>query len=129
MKIASFSIASSTLAFYQFLTIAAIGLLLLTLIKSYRLGFYDRIKNQGKLFVGFSIINELLAQGGYFFGIVAIAMVPVLSYYSSMGGFQGVFLLLLFLLFPLHERNRVTLAQGIGVILIGIGVYVVYTYG
>ncbi len=129
MKTASASVSPSTLAFYQFLTIALIGTLFAVFLKSYRQGFLHRLRNQRQVFIGFSCLNEFLAQSAYFFGIVAITLVPVLSYYSSLGGLQGLFLLVFLFFFPIQKRNVITLAQWIGAIFIVVGVYTIYIYG
>jgi hypothetical protein len=95
--------------------------------KPYREGFLTRIKKQGKSFLGLSIFNEGTSQAGYVLQNYAIALAPLAAYASSVGGVQGIFVLLLFLLFPQKEIsiNRFQMAavlfMAFGVFLLEIG--------
>lgn len=114
------------ISFWQFVGSVIIGMLLFLFVKKYRDGLLFRIRQQGKNFLGFSFLNESLAQGSYVFGNFAVAAAPVATYVTAMSGVQSVFLLLLFLFFPLHkERAQVTKLQMASVVLIAIGVFLI----
>lgn len=113
------------ISFYQLIGIGSIGILLFTFIKKYRDGFLFRIRNQGRNFLGFSLVNESLAQGGYLFSNLAVAIAPVAAFVTAMSGVQSVFLLFLFLLFPQGERTKATKLQWFAVALITLGVFLI----
>lgn len=113
-------------SFWQLIGITFIGICLFTLVRKYRQGFLFRIKHQGKNFVGFSLVNESFAQGSYVFANLAVAAAPVATYVTAMSGVQSVFLLLLFLFFPIHKnRAKVTRIQIVSIVLIAIGVFLI----
>lgn len=111
--------------FWQLVFTGIIGLILYVSVSKYREGFKYRIKHQGRLFVGLSLVNETFAETSYLFSSLAVAIAPVAAYVSSMMGLQGVFLILLMFLFPQGERAKVTKIQIISVILIAVGVFLI----
>lgn len=113
------------ITFWQYLGIGVIGLLLLVLVKKYREGLFFRIKHQGKNFLGLSFINESLAETSYFFNNFAVAIAPVATFVTAMAGVQHLFVLLLFFLFPLSARSKITRMQLLAIVLIIVGVIVV----
>lgn len=114
------------ISFWQLVGIVLIGVCLFLFVKKYREGFLYRIKHQGKNFLGFSLLNESLAQGSYVFGNLAVAAAPVAAYVTAMSGVQSVFLLLFFLFFPIHkERAKVTRLHIISIVLIAAGVFLI----
>lgn len=122
-RIASYSGSSIMFSAYQMLSIGVIGVLLFIFIKKYRDGFLHRLKNQGKVFLGFSLVNESLAEGSFLFGNMAVAIAPVAAFVSAMSGVQSVFVMLLFFLFPQGKRSKATAIQWIAVLLIAVGVF------
>jgi drug/metabolite transporter (DMT)-like permease len=127
-RVATQEISPIVFSYYQMFAIGVIGVLMFLLIKKFREGFLFRIKNQGKVFLGLSLINESLAEGSFMFGNMAVAIAPVAAYITAMSGVQSVFVLLLFYLFPQGERTKVTPIQWIAVLLIGIGVLLIENY-
>lgn len=122
-RVASYSGSSIMFSAYQMLSIGVIGVLLFIFIKKYRDGFLHRLKNQGKVFLGFSLVNESLAEGSFLFGNMAVAIAPVAAFVSAMSGVQSVFVMLLFFLFPQGKRSKATAIQWIAVLLIAVGVF------
>jgi drug/metabolite transporter (DMT)-like permease len=122
-KVATATASPIAFSYYQMLGVGIIGVLLFVFIKKYREGFLFRIKNQGKVFLGLSLVNESLAEGSFLFGNMAVAIAPVAAYVSAMSGVQSVFVMLLFFIFPQGKRTKATLIQWIAVILIAIGVW------
>lgn len=114
-----------TITFYQLLGIGILGILLFLFIKKYRDGFIYRIKKQGKNFLGFSLLNESLSQGSFFFGNLAVAISPVAAFITAMSGVQSVFVLALFFFFPQGKRTKITRIQWMAVFLIAIGVFLI----
>ncbi len=110
---------------YQMLGVGIIGVLLFIFVKSYREGFLFRIKNQGKNFLGMSLINESLAEGSFLFGNMAVAIAPVAAFIPAMSGVQSIFVMLLFFLFPQGKRTKATLVQWFAVSLIAVGVFLI----
>lgn len=121
-KVATTTASPIAFSYYQMLGVGIIGVLLFVFIKKYREGFLFRIKNQGKVFLGLSLVNESLAEGSFLFGNMAVAIAPVAAYVSAMAGVQSVFVMLLFFIFPQGKRTKATLIQWIAVFLIAIGV-------
>lgn len=109
-------------SYYQMFGIGIIGVLLFLFVKKYRDGFLFRIKNQGKVFLGMSLVNESLAEGSFLFANMAVAIAPVAAYVSAMTGVESVFLMILFFLFPQGKRTKATIVQWIAVLLITLGV-------
>lgn len=130
VRVATESGAAVAISFWQLITVSAIGTLLFLLIRQYREGLLYRIKHQGKNFIGFSVLNESLAQSSYVFGNMAIAVAPVATYITAMSGLQSVFLLFLFTLFPIKkDRCQITRLQVVSVLLIVFGAYLVERSG
>lgn len=121
VRVASNTGSPIAITFWQMFGVGTIGVLLFICIKKYRDGFLFRIKNQGKTFLGMSLINESLAEGSFLFGNMAVAIAPVAAFVSAMSGVQSVFVLLLFYLFPQGKRTKATPIQWLAVILIAIG--------
>lgn len=122
-KITSGEISPIAFSYYQMIGIGVIGVLLFFAVKNYRDGFLQRIKRQGKNFLGFSLINESLAEGSFLFGNMAVAIAPVAAYVSAMAGVQSVFVMLLFLFFPQGERTKTKPIQWLATILVAVGVF------
>ena len=121
-RVATATVSPIVFSYYQMLGVGIIGVLLFIFIKKYREGSLFRIKNQGKVFLGLSLVNESLAEGSFLFGNMAVAITPVAAYVSAMSGVQSVFVMLLFFIFPQGKRTKATLIQWIAVFLIAIGV-------
>lgn len=116
------------LSSWQMFGVGILGVVLFLFVKQYREGFLFRIKNQGKVFLGMSLINESLAEGSFLFGNMAVAIAPVAAFIPALSGVQSVFVMLLFLLFPQGERTKTTLIQWLAVILIAFGVFLIEFY-
>lgn len=118
---------AGAVSFWQYVSITAIGVVLLLFAKPYRDGLLVRIKKQGTSFVGLSVFNEATSQAGYVLQNYAMALAPLAAYASSVGGVQGIFVLMLFLLFPQKQVtvNRLQMAaifvMAFGVLLLEIG--------
>lgn len=125
MRYASESGSILAIYFWQLIFTGIIGVILYLFVQKYREGFNFRIKNQGKLFIGLSVLNETFSETSYMFSAMAVAIAPVAAYVSSMLGVQGIFLLLLMFIFPQGERVKVTKMQVIAAILIAIGVFLI----
>lgn len=121
-KVATYTTSPIVFSYYQMLGVGIIGVLLFLFVKKYREGFLFRIKNQGKVFLGMSLVNESLAEGSFLFANMAVAIAPVAAYVSAMAGVQSVFVMLLFFIFPQGKRTKATFIQWIAVFLIAIGV-------
>lgn len=111
--------------FWQLVATGIIGILLFGLVSKYREGFVYRIKHQGKKFLSLSLLNETFSEASFLFSSLAVAVAPVAAYVSVMGGAQGLFELLLFLLFPQGERVKVTKMQWAAAIFIALGVFLI----
>ena len=111
--------------FWQLIFTGFIGIILYVVVSKYREGFLYRIKNQGKMFLSLSAINETFSETSFFFSSLAVVIAPVAAYVSSMLGVQGVFLLVLMFLFPQGERSKVTKMQVVATVLIAIGVFLI----
>lgn len=114
-----------TIFFYQYVGIGIIGLLLLSLIKPYRDGFTHRVKEQGVNFLGFSLLNETISQFSFLFVMLAIALAPLGAYVTALGGIQSIFVLLIFFLFPIHERSQISKNQWLAILFIVIGIFII----
>jgi len=124
-KVASNTGSPIAITFWQMIGTGFLGILLLIFVKNYREGFLFRVRNQGRVFLGFSFINESLSEGSFLFGNLAVAIAPTAAFVSAMSGVQSVFVLLLFFLFPQGKRSRVTLMQWLAVALIAVGVFLI----
>lgn len=111
--------------FWQLIFTGFIGVILYVFVSKYREGFLYRIKNQGKMFLGLSVVNETFSETSYFFSSLAVVIAPVAAYVSSMLGVQSVFLIVLMFLFPQGERSKVTKMQVVATILIAVGVFLI----
>ncbi len=124
---AGMSSGAGAVSFWQYVSITGIGILLFLFARPYREGFLTRIKKQGRSFLGLSVFNEGTSQVGYVLQNFAIALAPLAAYASSVGGVQGIFVLMLFLLFPQKEIsiNRLQIGaivfMALGVFLLEIG--------
>ena len=121
-RVATATTSPIAFSYYQMLGVGMIGALLFIFIKKYREGFLFRIKNQGKVFLGLSLVNESLAEGSFLFGNMAVAIAPVAAYVSAMSGVQSVFVMMLFFIFPQGKRTKATPIQWVAVALIALGV-------
>lgn len=108
--------------FWQMAGILMCGIILFALIKPYRDGFVGRVRREGKKFIGPSLMNEACSQSGFLFSTLSVATAPLAVYFSASTGMGSLFLLALFWLFPLHERNSVSSTQWIGVAGAAIGI-------
>lgn len=122
-RISSAEISPIAFSYYQMIGIGVIGVFLFLIIRNFREGFLQRIKKQGKVFLGLSLVNETLAEGSFLFGNMAVAVAPVAAYVSAMAGVQSVFVMLLFLLFPQGKRAKIKPIQWLATILVVIGVF------
>lgn len=122
-RVATATTSPISFSYYQMLGIGIVGVLMFLFIKKYREGFLFRIKNQGKMFLGMSLVNESLAEGSFLFGNMAVAIAPVAAYVSAMSGVQSVFVMLLFFLFPQGKRTKATPIQWVAILLIAVGVF------
>lgn len=125
VKVASYSGSPVAISVWQMLGAGLIGILLLVFVKKYRDGLLHRMKNQGKMFIGFSFANESMAEGSFLFSNMAIALAPLAAYVSALNGMSNVFLLVLLALFPLGERTKITRMQWFAILLITLGVFLV----
>ena len=125
VRIASNDGSVVAIYFWQLVFTGVIGLFLLIFVSKYREGFVYRIKNQGKLFVGLSGLNETFSEVSYLFSALAVAIAPVAAYVSSMTGLQGIFLIIVMFLFPQGKRAKVNKMQVVAAGLIAIGVLLV----
>lgn len=125
VRMASTGGTGTAITFWQMFFIGVIGVLLFIFSSKYREGFITRIKKQGKSFLGFSFLNETIAEGSFLFANLAVAIAPVGAFVSAMSGVQSVFVLLLFFFFPQGERSKITAMQWFSVILISIGVFLI----
>lgn len=113
-------------SFWQYVGIACLGVILLLTVKKYRNGFLYRIKSQGKNFLGFSLINESVAQASFVFGNLAVAAAPLATYITAMSGVQSIFLLLLFIVLPINKhRTKITRLHVVSILLIVLGVFLI----
>lgn len=126
VRIATNTSPAVTVSFWQLVAVSTIGVILFMIVRQYREGFLFRLKHQGKSFIGFSLINESLAQTSYVFGNLAVAIAPVASFIPAMSGLQSIFLLMIFAIFPIEkERSKITKLQFISIIMIALGVYLI----
>lgn len=127
-RIVSVSDSISVFFIYQYLGIFFLGIFLFLCVKPYREGFLERVRKQGKVFVGGSIINEGFAQISFYSSMLAVSLAPLAAYVSAISSIQYVFLFVLFFFFPLHARNSISSVQvfAIFLMIIGIGVIEVF---
>ncbi len=123
VRIASATGSPIAITFWQMIGVGTLGITLFFLVKKYRDGFLFRMKHQGKNFLGFSLLNESLAEGSFLFSNMAVAIVPVAAYVTAMSGVQSVFILALFYFFPQGKRSHVKPIQWLAVTLIALGLY------
>lgn len=123
VRIASDTIPGTAISFWQFLAIGCIGILLLLFVKKYRDGLKIRVKEQGKKFLGLSLVNESLSQGSYYLGNLAIAIAPAAAFVNALGGLQGVFVILVFL--GLGKKVTVNRVQIMALSFIAFGVFLI----
>lgn len=124
-RVASNTGSPIAFTYYQMLGVGIIGVLLFVFVKKYRDGFLFRIKHQGKVFLGMSLLNEGLAESSFLFGNMAVAIAPIAAFIPAMSGVQSIFVMILFFLFPQGKRTKATLIQWFAVILIAIGVFII----
>jgi drug/metabolite transporter (DMT)-like permease len=127
-KVATESNSPIAFSYYQMLGVGIVGVLLFILIKKFRDGFLFRIKKQGKVFLGLSLVNESLAEGSFLFGNMAVSIAPVAAYITALSGVQSIFVLLLFWFFPQGKRTKATSIQWFAIILIMFGVFLIEGY-
>lgn len=125
VQIASEYNEASYVYFYQLIGIFLLGICLFCLVKPFRSGFFTRIKEQRKQFLGMSVGVEITAQLGYLSLTFAIAAAPLVAYVAAVGGLKSIILTGLLFLFPIHDRNKITLGQGFAIILIALGVFII----
>ncbi len=115
--------------FYQLIGIFMLGIILFTTVAPFRNGFLARIRQQKKQFLGMSVGVEVTAQLGYLSLTFATAAAPLVAYVAAVGGMKSITLLVLLFLFPVHERNRVTVFQLIAIVLVVLGVFIIEFWG
>lgn len=128
VRVASLSGSAVAISAWQMFGVGLIGVILLIFVKQYRDGLMHRIKNQGKMFLGLSMVNETMAEGSFLFGNLAIALAPLAAYVSALSGMSNVFLILLLVLFPPGERTKITKMQWLAILLITLGVFFIEFY-
>ncbi len=129
VRLASGKSSSIAVSLWQLIGVGSIGILLFVFVKKYREGFIFRIRNQGKNFLGFSLLNESLSQSGYVFLNVAVALAPLATYVAALSGLQSVFVLLFFVLFPQKQRSKITVLQIVSILLMAAGVFLIELAG
>ncbi len=122
-RVASRTGSSTAFSFYQLISIGVIGIMIFIFARRYREGFLYRIKHQGKKFLGFSLFNEMFAEGSVWVGNIALAIAPVGAYASALNGVQSLFVLMLLWLFPIGQRSKASKSQWIAITLIAIGAF------
>jgi uncharacterized membrane protein len=108
--------------FWQMAGVLVCGIMLFALVRPFRAGFIGRVRSEGKKFIGPSLMNEACSQAAFLCSVLSVASAPLAVYFSASTGMGSLFLLGLFWLFPLHERNEVTPIQWIGVTGAAIGI-------
>jgi len=111
--------------FYQFIGITCIGIWLFICVKQYRDGFIQRIQKQGKIFLWWSVLNEWLSQMSFLTSMIAVSLAPLATYVTAISSAQYLFLFILFFLFPLHERNKITPVQVFAIVLMLLGIVII----
>lgn len=122
IKILSLQNDVTAIYFWQSVGILIIGISLFLIVKSYRVGFMGRVKLEKNKFILPSLFNESCSQLSFLLSSFAVSLAPFAVYYTAISGIQSIFLLLIFSLFPLNDRNKVFFAQWVGILLIAIGV-------
>jgi len=110
--------------FYQLIGIFILGLFLFCIVKPFRDGFFTRIRDQKKQFLGLSVGVEIAAQCGYLSLTFAIAAAPLVAYVAAAGGVKSIVLAVLLFLFPIHARNKITTWQWFAIIFSALGVFI-----
>lgn len=119
---ASLSSDALVIYFWQLAGILAIGLTFFLVVTPYRRGFIKRVTTEKKKFIVPSLFNESFSQLAFMFSTLAVATAPLAVYVTASGGIQSIFLLLLFSLFPLNDRNHILSTQWAGIVFIGLGI-------
>ena len=117
IKQATIQDGSMVVFFYQYVGIFVLWILWL-FIKPFRKGFIHRIKEQWKLFLWLSFWAEWLAQISFYFSVLAVSLAPIAAYVSAISSVQYICINILFFLFPLHERNKISLLQIFAIFII-----------
>ncbi len=126
VRIASESATPVVISFWQLLGIGFVGVVLFLGVRAYRVGFLYRIKTQGVSFLGVSLFNEGLSQVSYVLVVFAVALAPVTTYVSAIGGLQGLVLLGLFTAFPQKgERTKITRLHVVAIAVVALGVFLI----
>jgi len=125
VKIVSFSDSVITMFFYQWCMIVFIGILIFLFLPRYREGFLNRIRSQWKIFIGVSMFAEWVAQVSFFTWAIAVSLATLATYVSAVSGIQYIILFVLLYLFPLHERNKITVIEVFSMLLIVLGVFLI----
>ena len=115
-------------SFYQLFGIGCIGLILYVCVEPFRTGFLFRIKEQGKNFLGFSALNEIIWQFAAVFLVLAVASAPLAAYFNAVAGTTSLVLLGLLALFPVSQRNKVTWVQVLAVLLMAAGIFLIESF-
>ncbi len=100
----------------------------LFLISPYRRGFLRRLKSEKRKFLVHSIMNETCVQISFYFTMIAFSLAAFASFVPAVSGFNSLFLLGLFYLFPLDKRNHITASQFYAIIGIVVGVGLLELY-
>lgn len=111
-------------SWYQLVGIFFMGVILFA-VRPYRQGFLERMKKQGKSLLGFSVINESLSQLGYVFAIFAVAVAPLATYFTALGGIQSLLLISLLYLKPIKEKAQINRVQWFAIVLLAVGVFII----
>ncbi len=123
-RIASDMSSGPVVAVWHLFFIGIIGIVLVVLFKDYRAGFLIRVKEQGRIFIGLSLVNESISMGAYFLSNLAIAIAPAVAYVSALSGLQGVFILILFIIFP-QKKEKITAVQIFAIVIMALAVYLI----
>lgn len=111
--------------FYQLVGTFCIGVFLFLFIKPFRNGFLVRFNNQRRRFLGTSVVVEICAQSGFLSLTFAIAAAPLVAYVAAAGGLKSIMLAVMLFLFPMHERNTISISQWVAILLVVLGVFVI----
>lgn len=126
IRMASDTSSAITASFWQLVGLTAIGAALFVGVREYREGFLSRVRNQGKKFLGLSLVNETLSQGAYVLANLAVAIAQVAAYVTALAGVQSLFVLVLFFLFPLGgQRTSPSRLQAFSVLLMALGAFLI----
>lgn len=103
--------------FFQSVGIFIIGVMLFILVRSYREWLLERIRDQWKIFVWWSALNEFFAQISFFAAALAVSIAPLATYVSAVWSVAFIFLFIFLFLFPVTERNRIWINQCISIFI------------